>query len=138
MIMVANADGSGLSPATPEPLDGLVAWSISPDGRDVLVTTEHLGQRLMTVLAVDGSREPRPLDVPLTVDPGEEASTYRPPDGREILVDRPADGLRDARDLRRRRSEWGAAPHDRCAVGGFGRVRGGLVADRRCRHLLRV
>ena len=138
MIMVANADGSGLSPATPVPLDGLVAWSISPDGRDVLVTTEHLGQRLMTVLAVDGSREPRPLDVPLTVDPGEEASTYRPPDGREIIViGRPTGS--PTRGIYVADAASGALLRTIVAPSvEFGRLRGGLVADRRCRYLLRV
>ena len=39
MIMVANADGTGLIQATPEPLAGLLSWTLSPDGQDLLVTT---------------------------------------------------------------------------------------------------
>jgi Tol biopolymer transport system component len=85
LIMVANADGSGITQATPEPLAGLESWTLSPDGRDVLVTTLQRGQRQMTVLAIDGSREPTTLDVPLSTD-SDQAPSYRPPDGREILV----------------------------------------------------
>jgi dipeptidyl aminopeptidase/acylaminoacyl peptidase len=85
LIMVANADGSGITQATPDPLSNLIGWSVSPDGSDVLVTTLYLGKPQVAVLAVDGSREPTTLDVPLSADP-DEAPSYRPPDGREILV----------------------------------------------------
>ena len=84
LIMVAHADGTGLVQATPEPLAGLQAWTLSPDGRDLLVTTNAGGASKLTVLAVDGSREPTPIDISL---PGSfEPASYRPPDGREILV----------------------------------------------------
>ena len=87
LIMVANADGSGITKATQEPLVGLQWWTLSPDGRDLLVTTNAVGVSKLTVLAVDGSREPTPIDIslPSTSDELEPAS-YRPPDGREILV----------------------------------------------------
>ena len=85
--MVANADGSGISQATPEPLAGLQWWTLSPDGRDLLVTTNAGGASKLTVLAVDGSREPTPIDISLPDNPDElEPASYRPPDGREILV----------------------------------------------------
>jgi hypothetical protein len=54
--MVANADGSGLVQATPEPLDGLMSWSFSPDGQDLLVTARFEGQYRIAVLTIDGSR----------------------------------------------------------------------------------
>ena len=87
LIMVANADGSGLSQATQEPLDGLQWWTLSPDGRDLLVATNAGGASMLTMLAVDGSREPTPVDIPLPDNPADlEPASYRPPDGREILV----------------------------------------------------
>ena len=85
LIMVANADGSGITQATPEPLTNLLGWSVSPDGSDMLVTGLYLGKPQTTVFAIDGSREPTTLDVPLSADP-DEPPRYRPPDGREILV----------------------------------------------------
>ena len=85
-IMVAKADGSSLASVTREPLAGLLAWRLSPDGRDVLAMTQHPDKPQMTVLAVDGSRAARALDVPLSADPEPEAFSYRPPDGREILL----------------------------------------------------
>jgi len=87
LIMVAHADGTGLVQATAEPLAGLQLWTLSPDGRDLLVTTNARGAWKLTMLAVDGSREPTPVDIsqPGNLDELEPAS-YRPPDGREILV----------------------------------------------------
>ena len=87
LIMVANADGSGLSQATPEPLAGLQWWTLSPDGRDLLVATNDGGASKLAMLAVDGSREPTPIDISLPNNSAElEPASYRPPDGREILV----------------------------------------------------
>ena len=92
LIMVANADGSGLLQATQEPLENLTAWSISPDGRDMLVTTKQLGLPQMTVLGVDGSREPTTLDVPLSADP-RGGSKLPPARWRGDPRGRPAEGL---------------------------------------------
>jgi Tol biopolymer transport system component len=90
LLMVAKADGSGLVQATPEPLDGLQSWSFSPDGRDLLVTARMDGQYRIAILTIDGSREPRILDITLPSDPGAiEAPSFRPPDGRQILVMKP-------------------------------------------------
>ena len=87
LIMVASADGSGITQATPEPLAGLQWWTISPDGRDLLVTTSVGGASKLTTLAIDGSREPTPIDISLPGNPETlEPANYRPPDGREILV----------------------------------------------------
>ena len=63
LIMVANADGSGITQATPEPFAGLESWTLSPDGRDLLLSTNADGASKLTVLAVDGSREPTPIDI---------------------------------------------------------------------------
>ena len=90
LLMVANPDGSGLVQATPEPLDGLLFWTFSPDARDLLVTARIEGQYRIAILTIDGSREPRILDITLPSGLGEvEAPSYRPPDGREILVMKP-------------------------------------------------
>jgi Tol biopolymer transport system component len=87
LIMVANTDGSGVTAATPEPLKGLLAWNISPDGRDLLVMTNGGGVAMLAVFAIDGSHEPRPLDVDTYLDTTTlMVPSYRPPDGREILV----------------------------------------------------
>ena len=87
LIMVANPDGSGVTAATAEPLKGLLAWEISPDGRDLLVMTNGGGVARLTALATDGSHEPRRLDVDLFLDTSIlMVPSYRPPDGREILV----------------------------------------------------
>jgi len=87
LIMVANADGSGITQTTPEPLVGLLHWTLAPDGRDLLVTTNDSGVSKVTMLAVDGAREPKQIDIRLSASAdGVEPPTYRPPDGREILV----------------------------------------------------
>ena len=86
LIMIANTDGTGLVQATPEPLAGILWWTLSPDGRDLLVTTRD-GAAKLAILAVDGTREPVLVDIPLPPNADElEPATYRPPDGREILV----------------------------------------------------
>jgi Tol biopolymer transport system component len=87
VIMVAAADGTGLIQATPEPIEGLLAWTPSPDGRDLLVTASAGGRPRATVLAIDGSRGPTQIDISLSSTPDRvEPASYRPPDGREILV----------------------------------------------------
>jgi hypothetical protein len=86
-IVVAAADGTGLVQATPEPLAGLQSWGLSPDGRNLLVTTNDGGVSRLTVIAVDGSREPKSVDIAPAATLDEDApAIYRPPDGREILV----------------------------------------------------
>ena len=90
--------------ATPEPLAGLQWWTVSPDGRDLLVATNAGGASKLTVLAVDGSREPTPIDISLPDDLGrararELPSARRPRDPRR----RQACRLCHARHLRRRR-----------------------------------
>ncbi len=87
LLMVANADGSALAPATPEPLSDLMSWSFSPDGNELLVTSRVDGAMQVNVLTIDASQAPQILDIPLSLEPdGLEASDYRPPDGRQILV----------------------------------------------------
>jgi hypothetical protein len=87
VIMVVNADGSGLTAATPEPLVGLLAWNVSPDGRDILVMRNVGGISELAVVATDGSHKPRRLDVDMFLDHDPlMVASYRPPDGREILV----------------------------------------------------
>jgi dipeptidyl aminopeptidase/acylaminoacyl peptidase len=87
LIMVANADGSGIEQVTPEALAGIAQWTFSPDGSEVLVATEGTGQVDLMALAADGSGELRPLGTQLLA--GARAIDgvgYRPPDGQEILV----------------------------------------------------
>jgi Tol biopolymer transport system component len=85
VIMVADADGSGLRQATPEPLKLLQPWSFSPDGTELLVIAAVDGKLRMQIQPVDGSA-PTLLDVKLPADPGRvEPASFRPPDGNEIL-----------------------------------------------------
>jgi Tol biopolymer transport system component len=88
MLMVANVDGTGLTPVTPEPLVDLLQWTFSPDGRAVLTLSSVHGRRAIRLLTVDGSSAPRTFDdVALSNDIGQiEAMSFRPPDGSEILV----------------------------------------------------
>ena len=88
LIMIANADGTGLVQATAEPLADLQWWTLSPDGQDLLVAAADDDRATMlAILAVDGSSQPTLVDVPLPRDPADlESASYRPPDGREILV----------------------------------------------------
>ena len=87
LLMVAAADGSGLVQVTPQPRAGLLQWTLSPDGREVLVAALSGGTTQLNSLAVDGSREPRRIDVQLPPSPdGVEPAAYRPPHGHEILV----------------------------------------------------
>ena len=87
VIMVAAADGTRVVQATPEPLGGLLSWALSPDGRELLVATKDGGVSRLSVIAVDGSREPTSVDISPAATLDEDAPPiYRPPDGREILV----------------------------------------------------
>ena len=87
LIMVANADGSGIEQATPEALAGIVQWGFSPDGRELLVATERIRQVELVALAADGSGQLRSLGTQLLAGAGAiDGVEYRPPDGREILV----------------------------------------------------
>jgi Tol biopolymer transport system component len=81
--MVVSPDGSGLAQVTPEPLDELLTWTFSPDGRDVLAVTQGEGRPAILILPVDGASPPRVLDVVALAD---EPVDYRPPDGHELLV----------------------------------------------------
>ena len=86
-IMVANADGTGIVPAIPSPIDGLVGWSMSPAGDAILVTSLESGRVQSAVHSIDGARPPTTIDALLSSDPApDELPTWRPPDGREILV----------------------------------------------------
>jgi hypothetical protein len=87
MLYVAVADGSDPTAVASDPLTGLQWWSFSPDGRELLAVIKVESQPRLAVLTADGSTQPRILDVPLPLDRGtREAPSYRPPDGREILI----------------------------------------------------
>ena len=87
LLMVANADGSDPVQATPESLGEISSWQFSPDGRELLVSAPIDNQNRLAIFTIDGSHEPRILDVSLPANPGGiETPGYRPPDGGEILV----------------------------------------------------
>ena len=87
VIMVASADGTGLVQATPDPLVGLITWTLSPDGSELLVSARYDGWPALRVLAVNGSDAPVEVEMTLPADTASvERASYRPPDGREILV----------------------------------------------------
>jgi Tol biopolymer transport system component len=86
-VYVVDSDGTGLVRVTPDPVDQLLDWTFSPDGRALLVTAIVNGQAQMFEVQTDGSRAPRPLDVRLPTDIGAiEAPSYRPSDGSQVLV----------------------------------------------------
>jgi dipeptidyl aminopeptidase/acylaminoacyl peptidase len=87
LIMVANADGSGVEQVTPEALAGILQWTFSPDGSEMLVATERSRQMELVAFAADGSGELRPLGTQLLAGGGAiDGVDYRPPDGQELLV----------------------------------------------------
>ena len=87
LIMVANADGSGIGQVTPEPLAGIVDWTFSPDGTEVLVAPEGTGQVELVAFAADGSGDKRHIGTRLLARASAiDGVDYRPPEGREILV----------------------------------------------------
>ena len=136
MIMVANADGSAITAATREPLEGLLAWSISPDGRDLLVTTQRQGRAGAAVHAIDGSREPTPIGIRLSTDPNfSEMPELPPPGWRRDPRRRPSLRLRYTRPLRRRRGYRNNAPDARRGVARCGHLECFVVAHWRHRQL---
>lgn len=86
-IMVANADGTDVTPAIEAPIFRLIGWSVSPAGDAILVTSGDSGAVQATVHTIDGSRPPTTIDAGLSSDPyPDDLPTWRPHDGREILV----------------------------------------------------
>jgi hypothetical protein len=86
-LFVVNADGTNLVRVTPDPVDDLLDWTFSPDGRALLVTAMVEGQARIFEVASDGSRPTRTLDVQLPTDPNAvEAPRYRPTDSSQVLV----------------------------------------------------
>ena len=85
VLMVAAADGSGLRQATPEPLELLQYASFSPDGTELLMNAMVDGRMRLLIQPVDGSAASvLDVDLPVTTD-RVEPSSFRPPDGNEIL-----------------------------------------------------
>src|SRR5262245_13995580 len=78
-LYVASADGSDARPVTPEPLNGILSHSFSPDGTSVLFT-HRVGARM--AMSIADSNGVHSLDVG---DMSVVKPTFRPPDGREIL-----------------------------------------------------
>jgi dipeptidyl aminopeptidase/acylaminoacyl peptidase len=81
LLYVANADGSGLTKVTPEPLVAINSYTFSPDGQEILVSAGLEGGTTILVAKTDGSAI-RTLDLGSLVasDP-----IYRAPDGGEII-----------------------------------------------------
>lgn len=86
-LFVVDTDGTNMVRVTPDPVDDLLDWTFSPDGRSLLVTAMVQGQPRIFEVASDGSRATRTLDVQLPTDPDAvEAPRYRPSDGSQVLV----------------------------------------------------
>lgn len=78
-LFVANADGTGLTTVTPEPIVGIASYAFSPDGKEILLEgPEPMGD--LFIAKVDGSG----IRSLVTGRPVSEPS-WRPPDGAEIL-----------------------------------------------------
>ena len=109
-LFVANADGSGLTQVTPEPIGFINSYAFSPDGQEILISTGPEGMRAILVAKTDGTAT-RSLDVGSleAIDP-----TYRAPDGREVIFVGHASGTRPSRrPVRRAAGRQRAAPDRR-------------------------
>jgi Tol biopolymer transport system component len=80
LLYVVDANGTGLTRLTPEPLPGIESYSFSPDGTQVLISAWPGNAPGIVVAATDGSQV-RQLELP---GPATNAA-WRPPDGSEIL-----------------------------------------------------
>lgn len=86
-VFVVKADGSGPIRVTPNPVDDLLDWTFSPDGRALLVTAMVDGRPQIFAVASDASGQPRTLDVRLPASADQaEAPRYRPTDSSQVLV----------------------------------------------------
>jgi Tol biopolymer transport system component len=88
-LWAARIDGSEVLALTPAPLSDPRWADWSPDGSRVLVDHVRAGRRIMSVVATDGSRSVRDLDVGLL---SAERPMWRPPDGREVVFRGEQDG----------------------------------------------
>jgi Tol biopolymer transport system component len=78
-LLVARADGTGLTEITTEPLRGIGYYSFSPDGRQVVLVSDSTSKGKMHIANADGSGV-RALDVGIpAIHPA-----FRPPDGKQI------------------------------------------------------
>ena len=85
VLMVGAADGTGLRQVTTEPLQSIHSWSFSPDGQELLVTAMIDDRMRLLIQPVDGG-DASVLDLKLPLNPERvEASSFRPPDAREVL-----------------------------------------------------
>jgi dipeptidyl aminopeptidase/acylaminoacyl peptidase len=79
LLFAARASGSQLTLLTPEPLALLESYAFSPDGLDVLLSSNVDGIRSISIARADGSGV-RTLDVGMVAD----EPLYRPTDGAEV------------------------------------------------------
>lgn len=82
VLLVANADGSGVVQVTPESMNEPSDWSFSPDGRSIVAFAKGDQGRSIVVIATDGTGQPKVYPVFATEDDG--PPRYRP-DGSEIM-----------------------------------------------------
>jgi Tol biopolymer transport system component len=80
LLYVALADGSEITQITPDPRTFLESAAFSPDGKQVMFTSD--ASRRISIAAVDGSGVIRTLDLPT----GVSQALFRPPDGDEIVA----------------------------------------------------
>jgi hypothetical protein len=79
-LYVARADGSDLTLITQEPRWDIADAAFSPDGEQILFTSEL--PRTISIAPADGSGPIRTLDLGVPV----SSASYRPPDGAEIAA----------------------------------------------------